>query len=322
MPARVELPPDEVIDCWTLIREIGKAVVPDLNPKATGIECVVAKKPTVLGVAGIGDVQFVEQHLTDDDRRYLLRVLPDLPELRIPYSDDVVDAFLKAYRALPDGPSWEPVLLTESRYLREYDRLIGLRWQASGEHLQVLQHWLDTDRIKAFRRKHVPAIELTIGTSIPRQDAQKYLDYCGIGSTAAESSAPSSPQTANRDIHSPGGELTVPAEAGSPGHNRSSRSGLPAGSPVLHDAPEQVLVDQAVGISQPAAIPSGPLLDIKEVSERTGISVSMLHEKMKPSSKYYDGNFPPKIPLGERTVRYSRIAVDAWIQQHLSATKK
>jgi predicted DNA-binding transcriptional regulator AlpA len=316
VPVRIDLPTDELIDCWTLVRKIASAVVPDLNPKATGIECIVAKRPASLGVIGIGDLPYVEQDLTDDDRAYLLRVLPGLPELRIPYSDDVAEAFLHAYRAWPDRLIWEPVLLTESRYLQEYDKLIGLRWQTSGEHLQVLQHWLDTDRIKAFRREHVPATELLIGTLIPRQDVQKYLDYCGIDYPVTESSAHSPSRTEGHDTQNTREELTVPTEARIMERRQSPQSTPLTSNPVRQDELGKEPVEQA------AAIPSGPLLDIKEVSERTGISVSMLHEKMKPASKYYDANFAPKIPLGERTVRYSQIAVDAWIQQRLSATKK
>ena len=319
MTTHIKLPPDELIDCWTFVREIARITVPDLNPNATGVECIVAKKPTPLGVAGIGDVQFVEQDLTDDDRRYLLRVLPDLPELRIPYSDDVVGAFLKAYRALPDRPNWEPVVLTESRYLQEYDRLIGLRWQASSDHLQVLQHWLDTDRIKAFRRKHVPATELLVETLIPRLDVQRYLDYCEIAYSGEVSTESTPPDTGIAETKSALGEVT---SAGT--HASESDSPSPSAPSAGNKVQPSVADPKPVGPPgfQSAAVPQGPLLDIKEVSERTAISVSMLHERMREGSKYYDRDFPEKINLGERTVRYSQTAVDAWIQQRLSATKK
>jgi predicted DNA-binding transcriptional regulator AlpA len=59
------------------------------------------------------------------------------------------------------------------------------------------------------------------------------------------------------------------------------------------------------------------LIDIKEVSRRSGISVSMLHEKMKSRSKYRDSSFPPKIKFGEHTVRYSAAAIERWIQERL-----
>ncbi|CAH2792848.1 MAG: hypothetical protein PPHEINF_3639 [uncultured Paraburkholderia sp.] len=105
MTVPIELPLGDQIDCWLLVREIARAEVPDLNPKAAGIECLVAKKPAPVDVAGVGPIEFVEQKLTDDDRAFLARVLPRLPVLQIPYSDDVVEAFLREFRALPDRPS-------------------------------------------------------------------------------------------------------------------------------------------------------------------------------------------------------------------------
>ena len=170
MTVSIELPLGDQIDCWLLVREIARAEVPDLNPKAAGIECLVAKKPVPVDVAGVGAIEFVERKLTNDDRAYLARVLPRLPVLQIPYSDDVIEAFLREFRALPDRPSWDPVLLTESRYLQEQARIVEERWALSSQHLQVLQQWLDSGRIRAFRGSHVPVNELLVGTLIPRRD--------------------------------------------------------------------------------------------------------------------------------------------------------
>lgn len=318
MPARVELPPDEVIDCWTLIREIGKAVVPDLNPNASGMECIIAKRPLPLGVIGVGNVQFVEERLTDDDRTYLRRVLPDLPALQVPYSNDVAQTFVGAFLALPDRPTWRPVLLTESRWLQESDRIIAAQWAVANQNLQVLQHWLDAGRIKAFRRKHVPVSELLVGTLIPRRDVLAYLDYCEIvytGKEAAETSTMPEVKQGD-DITASETETlegkTVPAPKPV---SRSARQ-VAAQPEVVKEEPDEPAVLQA------QVIPAGPLLDIKEVSERTGISVSMLHEKMKLGSKYHDPTFPAKINFGERTVRYSQRDVDAWIQSRLALADK
>ncbi|RFU47564.1 AlpA family phage regulatory protein [Paraburkholderia sp. DHOC27] len=65
----------------------------------------------------------------------------------------------------------------------------------------------------------------------------------------------------------------------------------------------------------------GTVLRISEVSKLTGISVSMLYEKMNRKSRYYDPTFPKKVSFGARTVGYLQADVDAWIQQRVSAGK-
>lgn len=318
MTAPIELPLGDQIDCWILVREIARAEVPDLNPKAAGIECVVARKPAPVDVAGVGPIEFVERELTDDDRAYILRVLPHLPALQIPYSDDVVESFLREFRALPDCPSWEPVLLTESRYLQEHARIIEDRWVLADQHLQVLQQWLDTGRIRAFRGRHVPTNELLVGTLVPRRDALAYLDYCEIPYIGKKTAAASVEHEAKQviDVVTSKPETREDSVVSEP---RPASRSVRSADQVAAVQPEVVKKEPS---EQPApqaqAIPAGPLLDIKQVSERVNISVSMLHEKMKPASKYFDPTFPPKIQLTERTVRYSQASVDAWIQASVS----
>lgn len=318
MTVQIELPLGDQIDCWLLVREIARAEVPDLNPKAAGIECLVAKKPVPVDVAGVGPIEFVERELTDDDRAYLARVLPRLPALQIPYSDDVVEAFLREFRALPDRPSWDPVLLTQSRYLQEQARIIELRWALSSQHLQVLQQWLDSGRIRAFRGSHVPVNELLVGTLIPRRDVLAYLDYCEIPYTGQKAGAASVERDVQHDID------VCASEA----ETREATAGRePKRPPQFIRSAQQVALAQQDAVKQESterverqvqAITAGPLLDIQQVSERVNISVSMLYEKMNVASKYYDPRFPRKIQLTKRSVRYSQADVDAWIQACVS----
>ncbi|CAJ7490425.1 phage transcriptional regulator AlpA [Burkholderia pseudomallei] len=321
MTVSIELPLGDQIDCWLLVREIARAEVPDLNPKAAGIECLVGKKPVPVDVAGVGAIEFVERELTDDDRAYLARVLPRLPALQIPYSDDVVEAFLRAFRVLPDRPSWDPVLLTESRYLQEHARIIEQRWALSSQHLQVLQQWLDSGRIRAFRGSHVPVNELLVGTLIPRRDVLAYLDYCEIPYTGKKAGAAASVESdVKQDIDVCSSKAETRETTAVPEQRRASQSIRSAHqmavgqSEVVKQEPSERLERQV------QAIPAGPLLDIKQVSERVNISVSMLYEKMNPTSKYYDRRFPLKIQLTERTARYSQADVDAWIQACMSGS--
>jgi predicted DNA-binding transcriptional regulator AlpA len=318
MTAPIELPPGDPIDCWLLVRDLARSEAPDLNPKAAGIECIVAKKPAPVDVAGVGPIEFVERELTDDDHAYLLKVLPRLPSLQIPYSNEVVEEFLREFRALPDRPSWEPVLLTESRYQREYARVIEQRWELAGQHLQALQHWLDTGRIRAFRGRHVPTNELLIGTLVPRRDILAYLDYCEIAYIGKKTAAASVEKEAKQGsgvVAGKGGPREDSAVAEPRPVSRTVRSAHEVAA-VQPKVVEKEPSEQAV--SQNRAIPTGPLLDIKQVSERVGISVSMLHEKMKPGSPYHDDRFPAKIYLSKRTVRYSQADLNAWIQAGVS----
>jgi predicted DNA-binding transcriptional regulator AlpA len=320
MIAHIDLPHDDAIDCWLLAREIARAVVPDLDPKAAGIECIVAKKPLILEVGGVGGLQFAERELTDEDRVYLLRVLPGLPALNIPYSEDVAEAFLQAFNALADHPAWEPVLLDESRYLLEQDRIITERWKVAGGHLRILQNWLEAGRIRAFHGRHVPASELVIGTLIPRRDVLAYLDHWEIGHSVKEPIETLTVRGAAQSENAASNETGTLAEATVPDPNAASqKSGaartIAARSDIVE---EEVPVEQAVVPVQ--EIPTGPLLSIKDVIERTGISESMLHERMRPGSKYYDPTFPRKIKLGEKTVRYSEAELNVWLQARLTAS--
>lgn len=301
MSTYFELPPDDPIECWSLARLLAWAAEPDPNPNGGGLDCIVKKQPDMLDIPGVGKLPVVEKDLDDVDRQYLLGVLADLPKLSVPLSDDAAEAFLCAFRLLSDRPAWEPVLLTESRYLRECDQRLAKRWLLSGEHLKALQHWLDTDRIKAFSRDHVAATEMQVGVVMSRADALKYIESCGIESGDGV-------QVIAPPVAAPNEAPVVPVESIPVAPNstpmprpKESASPTPARGTVV------------------SAVPAGRLLSIAEVSERTGISVSMLHEKMRKDSDYYDPNFPPKIRLGERTVRYSQIAVDEWIQTRLSS---
>ena len=306
MRPRINLPDGELIKCWALTREIAKVLEPDVNAKGEGVECIVAKRPNPVKLPDGSELPLVEQLLTASDRDYLLRHMPDLPELKIPYPDDVAEAFLTAFRALPDRPAWEPVILTERRYLWECDQVVGRRWENAAANLRQLQNWLNADRIQVFQRPNVPTAELSIGALIPRADVIKYLDYCGIahvGERVVEELPDPERERGNEAAQSDGGSWEHHSSEVPYISPPSLARRITSKSPAV----EEVLPEIAVGA----------LIDLREVSRRTGISVSMLHEKMKLRSKYRDSSFPPKIKFGEHTVRYSAAAIDRWIQERL-----
>ncbi len=55
------------------------------------------------------------------------------------------------------------------------------------------------------------------------------------------------------------------------------------------------------------------LMRVGEVCAATGLSHSVLYERMKK------GEFPKSIPLGGRAVAWSSVEVNEWIQQRIAA---
>jgi predicted DNA-binding transcriptional regulator AlpA len=271
-----------------------------MNAKAVGLGCIVGKR-VAQHIPGIEDVLSSERPLTREDRRFLSQVLPKLPELRIPLSEDVIDAFMTAYRALEDRPTtWEPVLITEARYAQERERRIGERWEVSEQHRKRLQQIYDEGRIAAFDRSRVPAKELVIGTLIPREHAIAYLKRCHIQYGDGGAELRTDEQAAEELLSNDAGGVEVP-------EIQSARS-VVAPMPV---APKPV--------AQAPAISRGPVLRIKQVAERTSLSRATLYAMMDPKSPSYDPRFPTKIHLSSRSVGYLQSDVDAWIQGRLSA---
>ena len=105
------LPSEDLIDYWTFLRSIAKATLPDVRVGATGLACITGKV-VAQRIPGVEETLLSEEPLTSEDRRVLRQLLPKLPELRVPLSEDVIGAFTSAYRALDDRPAWEPVLIT------------------------------------------------------------------------------------------------------------------------------------------------------------------------------------------------------------------
>ncbi|CAH2905012.1 MAG: hypothetical protein PPHEMADE_5899, partial [uncultured Paraburkholderia sp.] len=144
------------------------------------------------------------------------------------------------------------------------------------------------------------------------------LDYCEIPYTGKKAGASSVERDAKQDIDVCASKAETRKATAVPEPRRASQS-VRSAHQVALGQPEVVKQEPSARLEPLVqAIPAGPFLDIKQVSERVNISVSMLYEKMNPTSKYYDPRFPPKIQLTERTVRYSQVDVDAWIQACVS----
>lgn len=61
------------------------------------------------------------------------------------------------------------------------------------------------------------------------------------------------------------------------------------------------------------------IIKIKEVIAVTGISRSVIYEKLNPQSKCYDSTFPKLIKLSVNYVGWSAIEVNRWIEGRLAS---
>jgi prophage regulatory protein len=61
------------------------------------------------------------------------------------------------------------------------------------------------------------------------------------------------------------------------------------------------------------------IIRIKEVIAMTGISRSVIYEKLNPQSKCYDSTFPKPIKLSVNCVGWSAFEVNQWIEGRLAS---
>ncbi|MFL9951921.1 hypothetical protein PQR65_00755 [Paraburkholderia nemoris] len=123
--------------------------------------------------------------LTDDDWRWLEGVLPDLPPLCHPISDEAHSAFLTAYRNLKERRTWEPYLLTKDdvgrRKLKQDDLFM--------DHRNALERMFETGKLSLFDRRHTPASGFSVRGLISRSAAIAYLERHGFEHRDSETDA-------------------------------------------------------------------------------------------------------------------------------------
>jgi hypothetical protein len=111
--------------------------------------------------------------LSDDDLRTLKALLPELPPLRYPISEEDAAEFMGAYLRLPNHPAWQPVLISAG--VIEQRRL-----NAKQRHQRVLQNAFAHGQLASVDCDHVPAATLGAGCFIPRNHAVTYLEWAGL----------------------------------------------------------------------------------------------------------------------------------------------
>lgn len=174
MQRRVKLPSGPLIHYWKFCREIAKAVCP-LDTSPTGIDCVWAKSyPS--GVPSPYAGTNVPFPLDEADRRALARVLPKLPPLKYPMSEEDAGSFMEAYAKRPDRPMWMPVLVTE-------ETVLGLKIrhdQVMDRHIASIREENRARRLVPVDANYVPIEAVQAGAYLIRKDAIAYLDRHGL----------------------------------------------------------------------------------------------------------------------------------------------
>jgi len=114
--------------------------------------------------------------LTDADRSELQKVLPQLPPLRYPMSDEERDAFMEAYCNLSNKPMWLPTLVTDETV----NRLKSEQHEVLMRHQRALQKAHEVGQIASVSARHEPLAGMMAGTYIPREQAIAYLGRHGL----------------------------------------------------------------------------------------------------------------------------------------------
>ncbi|MDN8007020.1 AlpA family phage regulatory protein [Burkholderia multivorans] len=238
---------------------------------------------------------FVEAALTDDDRRELAALLPLLPALRYPVSDEAACSFLDAYCSLVARPAWAPVLVTaadvEARRAEQRQTLI--------DHQKALQADCDRGLVVAIDERHVHVPVLKVGCLISREDAIGYLErhrlpYLeGVTGQMQQGKGGST----NREHEQPFGEILEPVD----------RDGATA-APKRQILPTNKSAGPHPTVNEAPAGPSctdsevrkrGRIIRLSRVEELTGLQRSSIYNRMNPKSRYYDPTFPSQFSLSE-----------------------
>lgn len=265
----------------------------------------VAPRREVVEVPSIVD-------LDGEDRLTLEKLLPDLPTLRSPVSQQEEEAFLFAYHDMPGRPAWVPVLRTAvdiKRREREQD-------DVRDHHRRALQTEFAEGRVTAVNGRNAPIPVLTTGSFIPRAQALAYLDRCGFayGDDVADAKA-------HGNKHSKQPKRKV-ASAAMPSPDNSiqgigaltqSTVGQIAGALDIPKQPVSEVLEQPLD-ARPQ--PRGKVARIERVCEITGLGRSTVYNRMNSRSPHYDPTFPRSFSLGataNSAVGWNEEEIQAWV---------
>ncbi|MBO1254900.1 AlpA family phage regulatory protein [Alteromonas sp. 5E99-2] len=68
-------------------------------------------------------------------------------------------------------------------------------------------------------------------------------------------------------------------------------------------------------VQQNATHPDKDILRMHILVQKLGISKSTIYNFLKPTSKYFDPEFPKPIRIGLRATGWSKIEINAWLEK-------
>ena len=195
--------------------------------------------------------------LSVNDRAELEKILPGLPPLRYPISDEEALSFMEAYYKLSRRPEWAPILVTPG----EVERWKAEQQKTFKLHLKKLQDDLSTGLLLAVDDWNVPAEHLMAGIRIPREYAIEYLKRCCIpyGGADAQNCSVAEPIIArgtNADTRVTAESIDGPTFESSPLTNNTPNS---ANAPT---APQHVDQSGSIKSENEKSLPGLPTPDI------------------------------------------------------------
>lgn len=167
---KVKLPPENLISLQAFVQLIGDALCPKIE-ELEGLFCVMRKRVP----SPNADTSF-RVPLDPKDREVLTDLLISLPHLNGRMSEQQIADFMKAYRALPNRPLWEPVVIDdEFRSINRNERL-----DVKISHKRKIEELISAGKIRSMDANHVPLKRLGFDTHIPREDAISYLNQYNL----------------------------------------------------------------------------------------------------------------------------------------------
>ncbi|QUN27223.1 AlpA family phage regulatory protein [Cupriavidus sp. KK10] len=261
--------------------------------------------------------------LTDSERRWLVGLLPQLPPLRYPMSDDESGEFLDAYRRLEKRPAWEPVLLTAV----DMERRKAKQAMVLARHRRALRDEFAGGRMVAVDSRHVPVSVLTMGGYIPRAQAIAYLERCGLAHDGNDAQSDTWHIQRRAVPGHEGASAPMPRAEQTRGitepfHAMPKIVGMPTGTTASGRPRQEPRPESAGGADHTTGVPRaverqsiGKVARLRRVMELTGLGRSSIYNRMDLRSAQYDPTFPRSFPLGANggAVGWDEDAVKAWV---------
>lgn len=185
------------------IQKLLVALANHLHPDpmdAPGIACVLGKRQFH---PEIGVYTIATQGLSGADAIVLQELIDQhgssLPALHPRMTDPEISKFLNAFRALPNGPNWEPKIDSDEDRMRRRE----LRADTRRDHAALLRAEIAAGTVRIFdvNRVRQTTLQFAVDSFISREDAQAYVSAVGL--SLADVMNESVPTSANAAISEP-----------------------------------------------------------------------------------------------------------------------